>query len=186
MDEQPKIVEPKSKPRRRWFQFSLRTLLIVVTLAGCGFGWLGKNVWEARRQQADVAAIEKSGGHVIYDYQIDSQGKHAPNAVPPGPAWLHALLGDDCFRRVREVHILTGHASDADLGHLAGLKTLERLSVCGPKVTDAGLEHLRGLTQLKECDVTYTSVTDAGAAKLRRALPNCEIRYPPSRPETGL
>ena len=51
MDEQPKIAEPKPKAHRRWYQFSLRTLLIFVTLAGCGFGWLGKEVWEARRSK---------------------------------------------------------------------------------------------------------------------------------------
>ena len=29
------------KPRRRWFRFSLRTLLVVLTLAGGAAGWLG-------------------------------------------------------------------------------------------------------------------------------------------------
>jgi hypothetical protein len=28
----------KPKSRRRWYQYSLRTLLIFVTLAGCGLG----------------------------------------------------------------------------------------------------------------------------------------------------
>ena len=35
--------EANAKPKRRWFQFSLRTLLIVVTLvAGCL--WLGERI----------------------------------------------------------------------------------------------------------------------------------------------
>jgi len=34
MDEKPNAAQPKA--RRRWYQYSLRTLLIVVTLAGCG------------------------------------------------------------------------------------------------------------------------------------------------------
>jgi hypothetical protein len=32
MDEQPNRIEPVEKPRRRWFQFRLRTLLIVVAI----------------------------------------------------------------------------------------------------------------------------------------------------------
>ena len=35
-DPTPNAAQPKS--RRRWHQYGLRTLLIVVTLAGCGFG----------------------------------------------------------------------------------------------------------------------------------------------------
>jgi hypothetical protein len=35
----PNFAKPKSL--RRWFSFSLRTLLIFVTLTGCGMGWLG-------------------------------------------------------------------------------------------------------------------------------------------------
>jgi len=29
------------KPRRRWLQFSLRTLMMLVLMFGVGFGWLG-------------------------------------------------------------------------------------------------------------------------------------------------
>src|ERR1700676_515032 len=37
---------------RRWYQFSLRTLLIFVTLAGCGLGWI--------MHQAEVVAARKT------------------------------------------------------------------------------------------------------------------------------
>src|SRR5579863_4668922 len=68
-DPAPNLAQPKA--RRRWFQFSLRTLLIGVTLAGCGFGWLGVKVREARRQAAIVASITKRGAAVLYDYDFD-------------------------------------------------------------------------------------------------------------------
>jgi len=29
------------KPRGRWLQFSLRTMLVLMLTFGCGFGWLG-------------------------------------------------------------------------------------------------------------------------------------------------
>lgn len=47
MDQMPNTAEP-GKPRRRWFQFRLRTLLIVVTVAAmnCPIG-----VWYVRAWQ---------------------------------------------------------------------------------------------------------------------------------------
>src|SRR5262245_12901300 len=49
------------KPRR-WFQFSLRTLLIVVTLtAGIAFVWM-KLIEPHRLQREAIAAIKKLGG----------------------------------------------------------------------------------------------------------------------------
>src|ERR1700676_2985640 len=90
--DQPTAVK---RPPRRWYQYSLRTLLIFVTLVGSGLGWLGMKMREARQQQAAVVAIESAGGRVQYDYQYDAKGVYDAYAAPPGAAWLHALLGDD-------------------------------------------------------------------------------------------
>lgn len=41
-----------TKPRCRWYQFSLRTLLIVVTLLAPVFGWVGHSLsWIRQRQE---------------------------------------------------------------------------------------------------------------------------------------
>ena len=127
------------KPRPRWYQYTLRTLLIVVTLAGCGFGWLGLKVREARQQQADIAAIEELGGRVAFDDEVDSQGNSVPNAKPPGPVWLRAVLGDNFLRSVYSVDIEGQSLSDADLEHIRGLTTLKRLDVAGLRLTNAAL-----------------------------------------------
>jgi hypothetical protein len=42
-------------------------------------------------------------------------------------------------------------------------------------VTDAGLEHLAGLKNLAQLNLKGTAVTDQGIAKLKAALPNCNI-----------
>ena len=128
-----------------------RAPLIVVTLVGCGLAWLGWTVRGARQQQTAVAAIRKLGGFVTYDYQFDSQGRDVPNAAPPGPAWMHSLLGDDFFRSVYGVILVD------------------------PAVKDADLEQLMALKQLRYVLLPSPNVTDAGAAKLQKALPNCKI-----------
>ena len=179
------------KSRRRWYQFGLRTLLNGVMLAGCGFAWLGLKVREARQQQAAVAAIEKLGGTVDYDYQFDSRGDYLQGAVLPGPAFFRALLGDDSFRSVHSVHLTGMPVSDADVWQLtrrfprlkqleiddtqvsdAGLEPLSRfreledLRLSGTRVTDAGLKHLAGMPNLKVLTLRQTNVTDAGLKHL--------------------
>jgi len=77
-----------SKPRRRWFQFSLRTLLVLLTVLCV---WLGVTVNRARKQREAVAAIEALGGYVRYEYQYGS------GQEPPGPKWLRELIGEEYF-----------------------------------------------------------------------------------------
>ena len=51
MPTEPSKADPPNR-KRRWYQFSVRTLMIFVTLVGCGLGWLGFKGRAARRQQA--------------------------------------------------------------------------------------------------------------------------------------
>ena len=75
------------KPVRRWYQFSLRTLLLVMTVFAV---WLGIKIHQARQQKQAVAAIEKLGGTVYYDYQVTTDSRAWSKArakpKPPGPA----------------------------------------------------------------------------------------------------
>ena len=166
-DATPNAAQPK--PRRRWSQYSLRTLLIFVTLAGFGFGWFGLKVREARQQQAAVAAIEKAGGVVWYDYEYDQRVR---DAVLPGPAWLHALLGDDLFRSVFVVTMYpdesTRSLTDADLEHFEGFARVVSLALGVTQITDAGLKHLGALNQLEFLSVENTRITNDGLRHLRQ------------------
>ena len=133
-----------TKPRRRrWYTFSLRSLLIFTVIAGFGFGWLGLKVKEARDQRLAVEAIEKLEGAVFYDYQYDEQGIWISDAEPPAPRWLRQLLGDDLFCSVLSVVIEDQQFTDTGLIDVAGLTNLEDLNLSGTQVTDAGLAHLQ-------------------------------------------
>jgi hypothetical protein len=77
--ETPKGEPPKRK--RRWFQFSLRSLLIVMLLVGIYLRW---TVVKVERQSEAVKAILDDGGSVTYDYQIDpSSGVVVADAMLP-------------------------------------------------------------------------------------------------------
>lgn len=175
------------EPRRRLFRFSLRTLLLFVTITSVGFGYLAVKVRQAERQRAAVGAIRKAGGLIYYDYQMVAVGKAIGSPKPPGPAWLRKCFGIDFLADVKHVHIVSGLTSgpnqpvsvnftDAELVHLQELAKLEGLGLGYTDVTDAGLVHLQGLTQLKDLDLGATRTTDQGCQKLQEALPNLRIQ----------
>jgi hypothetical protein len=190
------------KPNRRWYQFSLRTLLVFVLLASLGASWLAVRLHHARRQRDAVIAIRAAGGTVGYDYEVDKTNMFiVQEAEPPAPPWLEWLFGDDFFADVvlvdvyepdfgdadvehlkdltelRSLQLSSTQVTDAGLEHLKGLANLTDLRLHHTQVTDAGLEHLRGLTKLKALYIPFTRVTSKGVERLQRALPNCEIYH---------
>ena len=89
------------RPRRRKFQYSLRSLCLVMLLACIGMSWLGDKIQKARRQREIVEEIQKVGGGAYYDYQADWV---RTGAQPLSPRWLRHLLGDDFFWNVDYVN----------------------------------------------------------------------------------
>ena len=102
---------------RRRFQYSLRTLLLVVTLFAIACSWLAVKIRQAQRQQEAVAEIQKLGGSIVYDWPAG--WKPARNVLPPpGPAWLRSLLGVDLFLTVHAVDVSGIQVTDEDVNKL--------------------------------------------------------------------
>ena len=138
---------------RRRFQYSLRTLLLVMTLACIGMSLVGTRLQKAWRQKQVVNEIKKLGGLVEYKVRIG------------GPLWLRSLRTEDFFTDV--FFVAFSSVSDADLEHLERLPQLTQVNLQGSKVTDVGMEHLKGLTQLQDLNLSGTQVTDTGLGCLK-------------------
>src|SRR4051812_38117674 len=81
--------------RRRWFQFSLRSLLVFMLICALGSAWIGHRMAQKRKELIAAEAVVRLGGRVRFDYQqIDM------NAKPPGAAWLRTFLGENFFSSV--------------------------------------------------------------------------------------
>jgi hypothetical protein len=83
--------------KRRWYQYSLRTLLIIVTIFAVACSWFTVKMRQAKRQREAVEAFSKLRGTIAYDYQLDTFGHFMQGTKPPGPAWLRKFIGYDFF-----------------------------------------------------------------------------------------
>ncbi len=170
----------------RWYQFSLRTLLMAMTVLCVGPGsYVAYHQRKVRQQQSAVAAIEQLGGYVFYDEK-----------APARSGLARLILGDNSFGNVNGVdfnplktenrqitdadlrhlqafprlnHLVLKNCrqiTDAALGELSGLTSLQYLYLNDTPITDAGLVHLSGLTNLEELSLTHTQVTGPGLGQL--------------------
>ena len=189
-------------PKRRWFQFSLRTLLVVVTLFCVGMSWFAVRMQKARKQRDTVVAIEKSGGWVRYDCDYDGAGQLIQNAAPPYPAWVCKYLGEDFVATVIEAAVTNdeGLKCVEDLPRLRSLQIgrgsygeeeefafvrrhsihLEPTDLFDLHVSAAALKHIEGLTQLRELKIFHVPLTDAYLEQVQH-LPNLQkLRLQPN------
>jgi hypothetical protein len=169
-----------AKPKRRWFRFSLRTFLIVITLFSV---WLGWKVNAAHEQRRAVAAVRPLG-LIRYDYEL------APNtmALKPLPEldYCSSLLGVDFFHCVAEISFCEespkkcgdvlrqfGHfprlrvvllnedsLHDEDLRGLENLTGLEYLWLNKNEISGTGFKYLVNSRNLKLLSVADNPVTD--------------------------
>lgn len=184
---------------RRWLRFSLRTVLLVITLGALLLGW---RVSQVRRQQAAVARIVEAGGSVRYRFDRPRFGQTHESGRPilTGPAWMRRLMGDEGFQVVHAVDLpgtrkdqelmelissfrqlealaaYGGHLCDRDLRHLARLTELRRLCIDSHRITDRGLVHLAGLHNLETLDLRHARLTDEGLRHLA-AMTQMEVLF---------
>ena len=170
------------------FQFSVRSLVVLVVVVAIPCCWLPVKMREAERQRKEVEAIHRAWlGEVLYDYQLDESGMYTAKQGPPAPAWLRELLREEFFSevvgvrwmRAREVDVLLKDINGLSLihldlsnaqvtdEHLKELTKLRTLILPRTQVTDAGLEHLKGLRELVYLSLAFTQVTDAGLEHLK-------------------
>jgi hypothetical protein len=166
-----------NEPIRRRFKISLRTLMILILVLGTGLGW---HVNKAREQLAAVAAVQRNGGWVHYDYEFVN-GKLTAGRQPWAPRWLRAVIGDAFFREISQVSLVYDDATgtrfdnqnlepcDDLLARLARQTRLKELLLQKTQATDLGLKQIGKMTSLEKLFIwDGASVTDAGVAHLAK------------------
>jgi hypothetical protein len=138
----------------RWYQYSLRAILMTVAVVAAGCGLVMLRVNEVRSQREVIHAIEGSGGLFIYWgkntflFQLD----------PPGPAWLRSVLGDFYFASsVKLSYSMLWQPNPVDL-------------------SDFDLaDKLAKLPPINRIDLSDTNVGADQVERLQQIFPNCAI-----------
>ena len=55
------MTDSNAPKRRRWLQFSIRSMLLLMVVSGLGFGWLQWKLKQAEKQREAVAWVEEMG-----------------------------------------------------------------------------------------------------------------------------
>jgi hypothetical protein len=145
-------------PRRRWYQFSLRTLLIVVTfVAGFAFAWM-RAIEPYRLQREAMAVIGRLGG----TYKAEE-----------ATGWIRYL--DRNAQDVFVVDLANCDKPDEFLPHLARLPKLRTLVLGGHQVEDQQLRAVERFPTLRGLVLDSTKVTDEGEKRFKQALPDVVV-----------
>jgi hypothetical protein len=158
-------------------------LFVLVAIVAVLLSFGGKRVIDARKQRQLIALIQSYGGENYYDLHFKNATERTirfPNLdfspVPPGPAWMRRLLGEEYFVNVAEAFFDKSSyrvLDDAMFAEFTG--ALRRHNLPRPRglvfselpITDATLQHLNefpNLTSLHIVDCSH--VTDAGMRQL--------------------
>ncbi len=174
------------KPKLHWYQFSLKTLLLVMLMSCVAFAWIGWRMQQARENRARVATSEKEIEQAVAEIEKLGAVVTSSHVELRPQTWLEEQFDDpggvDDPVRILEVtgvrlvgpsalpdpelYRREGKVTDAGLAHLNKLKALETLDLYRSNITDAGLEHVRGLKRLKFLMLQSTYITDAGLMHL--------------------
>ena len=139
------------KKPRRWLQFSLRSLLILM-FAVCGATGAWK--WHRYPYEEQRRALDALASNANFE------------TTPAYPVWLHGVLDPEFYHHVPKVSYFQP-AVDDDLAPLRKLHGVKHLSLAHTNISDAGLAHVGRLAELKELSLWKTNVTSQGLPKLR-------------------
>jgi hypothetical protein len=169
------------------FQYSLRSLMLLVLAVAVACSWLATEMQRARKQAEVMAAITGMGGNVA----CCQNSMSVIGEQPVEPEWLRGLLRDAFFLRAVTAYVNTDdmmpllkdlpelrtlviagyfkgtHITSAGLAELRGLSQLTRLAFMDVNIPDSGLEPVSGLTQLQDLMFDGTDFSDIGIRHLR-------------------
>jgi hypothetical protein len=92
--------------KRRWFQFRLRTLLILMLVISCGLGWFAYHLQLARNRERAIAECSQAEAYV-YQYEPTALGRLL-RRWPALDNWVQTTFGDSLLSTpsaVSAIHI---------------------------------------------------------------------------------
>jgi hypothetical protein len=160
---------PETKPKRRWLQFSLRTCLLILLIAGVVFGLVANH---AHKRKSAIALIRTNGGTIRFGPETD-------------PAWYEKLLrrffGAETYQPVRHVNMLTGGFIKREkkklpedfLARISALPEIVSLGLENTVIAEADWRNIARFRKLEQVLLSHSNVSDDGVKYLAQ-LPELE------------
>ncbi len=123
--------KPK-RPRRRWLQYSLRAILLLMLVVAVSAWWFSVELGKARREEQAIAALQDEatyGLSIGYAHQRNEDGAYNPSVTADNYGTFREWLGDAFFDEPRAVNFSGEAFSDDAALRLRDLPTLEVLSI---------------------------------------------------------
>jgi hypothetical protein len=165
------LTPPRHWLRRIPVRLSLRTLMLLVLVAGAGFGWLGMRARREARRQWVIATIQASGATVGYDGVGISTILWRTGSSNSSPLHQHPLTAEQLAAlgscdRLRVLVMVGDGMTDAAVAYISALTNLQHIEFRDTKINGAGLVHLAGMRRLRWLSLTGSDLDDAGLANL--------------------
>jgi hypothetical protein len=170
-----------SKPRRRWLQFSLRGVLLLMLVVALGLGWITNERRKVWLEDRAVEKIEGLGGHVTRSLDSRYQEGRFLGMLPlrmllfgrtvdfpvssvklPCCTDLNVMRHFRDTRALRAVELPGCLIGDDEILQLVMCKDLETLDLSATNITDAGVAQLGSLPHLSSVKLDHTAVTGNG------------------------
>jgi hypothetical protein len=149
-----------TKPKRRWFQFSLRRLFVLIAMVAAGMGWIASEKFYLRHEARITKELLNSGAPVIPESELYGEG------------WWDKFRWQLLGPRASVVAIRYGPITD--LLSVVELKYLREVSIQESKIED--LTPLLKLKHLKAIGVREEQISDEQLNQFRNKFPQCEVR----------
>lgn len=144
------------------FQFSIRTLGIVVLFVSLTIAAYLMFSRESSRQQGAIELLASNGAALTLNADVKPKFGELLGFKYPFDR-VDSIIG---MGRSDWGMISRWECDDGDLDGLREFKNLRELRITGSGITNAGLRTIGSLVQIRELEVCGTSVTDAGISAL--------------------
>ena len=141
---------------------------------------LGARWMEAKQQREAVEAIERSGGRVLYDYEVDHEYNELSRSDGRELDWSARVFGRNFTHQPMKVDANGLTVSEEQLTKLRQIESLEAIDLRSTGFHDGRLPDLLGFSKLQWVDMRDTDVTDEGVTRLRTQLPTLTITFDPT------
>ena len=171
----------KGTARLRWNRFTIRAMLVGVTLLGVCLAVFAATARRRREVNAllqfDDASVFALYGEYEYSPPINiggilmlgGQRLHGFSLQGTPSRWEEfwtSILGVHAMTEVSMVYWETPQVADSDLKLLERFPELKELYLSNATITDAAIEHLLELKQLVVLDISNTGISRSGLQRL--------------------